>query len=582
MNQKFPSFLFLFFYLTITSFLNAQTENDSLAKYSYEELHALIDSTKYDKQNLSKIYTEEYLRRAKFDNDQIKISRGYFYLMYSNYQDNVPIGLKYADSIIQVCKKCKHEKYPALGYYFKGYFLSLDSQTQKQSLDNFLNTLNILKENKNFSLELDTRNAIMTFKSQWTSNEEILKSNEDTINFILKNKDSIDEYESTYLVALFNLSSEYIYNEKLIKAKDSIKKGLKLSKEYNISRYYEYVHLDAIANYYLKDYENAIDSLKKTILFLNDDYDKAVNFFYLGLSNIQLGRKPLGVRFLLKLDSMYNVNNNVYPKLRSSYELIIEYYKEQNDKEKQIYYLNKLIEVDKKNFNDFKLVNYVVNKKYETPQAIAERARLIEELKNKESTWKYSFGSIAAVLAVVLGILFTVYRRQKQYKRRFDKLMENATKQKGIEQSRNALDVTKEKNALIDTETLKEKKDIGISEIIVNNILKGLANFENSEKYRKQVTLTSLAKDLGTNPKYLSKVINWHYQKNFSSYISELRVNYAVKRLKEDTTFRNYTIKAIAHEAGFGNAESFSKVFYKVTGIYPSYFIKQLQKRLES
>ena len=35
---------------------------------------------------------------------------------------------------------------------------------------------------------------------------------------------------------------------------------------------------------------------------------------------------------------------------------------------------------------------------------------------------------------------------------------------------------------------------------------------------------------------------------------------------------------AIAQEVGFNNSESFSKAFYKKTGIYPSYFIKQLEK----
>ncbi len=33
---------------------------------------------------------------------------------------------------------------------------------------------------------------------------------------------------------------------------------------------------------------------------------------------------------------------------------------------------------------------------------------------------------------------------------------------------------------------------------------------------------------------------------------------------------------AIAEEAGFNTAESFSKAFFKKTGIKPSYFIKEL------
>jgi AraC-like DNA-binding protein len=60
-----------------------------------------------------------------------------------------------------------------------------------------------------------------------------------------------------------------------------------------------------------------------------------------------------------------------------------------------------------------------------------------------------------------------------------------------------------------------------------------------------------------------------------------LRVAYTISKLKEEKTFRNYTIIAIAEEVGFSNAKSFSKAFSKTTDINPSYFIKELNKRLE-
>jgi AraC-like DNA-binding protein len=65
--------------------------------------------------------------------------------------------------------------------------------------------------------------------------------------------------------------------------------------------------------------------------------------------------------------------------------------------------------------------------------------------------------------------------------------------------------------------------------------------------------------------------------KNFSHYINDLRIDFAIEELKENSTFRKYTIKAIANECGFKSAESFSKSFYKTYGIYPSFYLKQLQ-----
>jgi len=73
-------------------------------------------------------------------------------------------------------------------------------------------------------------------------------------------------------------------------------------------------------------------------------------------------------------------------------------------------------------------------------------------------------------------------------------------------------------------------------------------------------------------------VINHYKKESFSSYLNSLRIVYAVEKLKADTSFRNYTIAAIAKEVGFNNPESFSKAFYKKTGIYPSYFMNKLNK----
>ena len=97
---------------------------------------------------------------------------------------------------------------------------------------------------------------------------------------------------------------------------------------------------------------------------------------------------------------------------------------------------------------------------------------------------------------------------------------------------------------------------------------------------RVDCTLTTMAKKLKTNATYLSKIINTHKEKNFSSYINDLRIDFVVNRLRQDPVFRKYKIKAIAQEVGFKSAESFAKSFYKRTGLYPSYFLKQLERKV--
>jgi len=87
-----------------------------------------------------------------------------------------------------------------------------------------------------------------------------------------------------------------------------------------------------------------------------------------------------------------------------------------------------------------------------------------------------------------------------------------------------------------------------------------------------------LAQQIGTNRPYFSKAFNYLKSESFNVYLRNLRLEYALKRLREDVTFRKYTIKTIANESGFSNAESFSKFFYKKYGIYPSYYIKSIEK----
>ncbi len=114
----------------------------------------------------------------------------------------------------------------------------------------------------------------------------------------------------------------------------------------------------------------------------------------------------------------------------------------------------------------------------------------------------------------------------------------------------------------------------------VKNILKALDNFEQEKLFlEKDLTLNTLAKKLNTNSSYLSKVINTYKHKNFATYLNELRIHHAVYMLHNEDKLHLYTIEAIADIMGYNNGESFSLAFRKITGFYPSHFIRQLRKK---
>ncbi|MCH3883479.1 helix-turn-helix domain-containing protein [Tenacibaculum aquimarinum] len=164
----------------------------------------------------------------------------------------------------------------------------------------------------------------------------------------------------------------------------------------------------------------------------------------------------------------------------------------------------------------------------------------------------------------LLFMFFRTYKKNKQSSIKFNKLIASLKENKRLE---------------IDKETItKISKTNNISDEIIESTLIKLTNFETSNKFIKTYSLNSLSKELKTNSTYLSKIINSTKGTNFSNYLNSLRIDYSIKKLQTDKLFRSYTIKAISEEVGFNTSQSFTKAFYKKTGIYPSFFIKSLNE----
>lgn len=115
-----------------------------------------------------------------------------------------------------------------------------------------------------------------------------------------------------------------------------------------------------------------------------------------------------------------------------------------------------------------------------------------------------------------------------------------------------------------------------------NIILNKLEKFEKELFFIDQeCTLNKLAKELKTNPKYLSQVINQEKQCNFTCYINELRINHLLTRLLTEKDFRESKLSYIAASIGYNNSNTFNTAFKKRQGILPSYFIQQLIQEIK-
>lgn len=89
------------------------------------------------------------------------------------------------------------------------------------------------------------------------------------------------------------------------------------------------------------------------------------------------------------------------------------------------------------------------------------------------------------------------------------------------------------------------------------------------KKYRDpEYSAQKLAKELDTNPRYLSAVINSRFGQNYSCLVNEFRIRDA-QHMLTDKRFKEMTMEEIGIAVGFSNRQSFYAAFFKYKGIAP-------------
>ncbi len=95
------------------------------------------------------------------------------------------------------------------------------------------------------------------------------------------------------------------------------------------------------------------------------------------------------------------------------------------------------------------------------------------------------------------------------------------------------------------------------------------------KRYRdKSFSAKELAKELNTNTRYISAVINSRFNTNFSCLVNEYRIKEAQHKLA-DKRFQEKTIEEIGNMVGFANRQSFYASFYRVVGETPNNYRKK-------
>jgi YesN/AraC family two-component response regulator len=396
--------------------------------------------------------------------------------------------------------------------------------------------------------------------------------------------------ESEHTILKLNLADAYIEINKMDSAYILIQDGLLAAKKSkNVYAYHQNLGLLGYYNLKLKKYNVAIENLQKCKnFFFTASYPSKRNQNYtllnLGKAYAGLQESDKAIENFAKIDSMVLKTNYVFPELREVYTYLIDYYKEKKDKEKQLYYVERFLDVDKVLDTRFRYISRELPRRYDTPNLLQEKESITKELKQRKIFLYIVLGALLIVLLLFINFYFKYKNAEKKYRKIAQDLIQSVNENKKqpeveIQKEEVVPDIVLPQNI----ENTEDKATKTISEDITQSILKELDAFENKEQFlNRGITLGTLAKKVKTNSKYLSEVINTHKGKNFAAYLNDLRIDYAISRLARDRRFRSYKIPFIAEELGYNNEQAFTLAFKKRTGTPLSIYLKEIEKTVSA
>jgi AraC-like DNA-binding protein len=538
---------------------------DSLDTLSYKELGAIIQNTMNEE--LRKECASKYLLKAKTDNDIKRTLNGYWYI--TDVCD-FAMAIKYNDTMISLAKR-KYPKYISTAFLKRGQ-LYYGNKKLKLALDFYLMAYNNVEENS-FELKNNIMQSIGVIKSSQGYYQEAL-------SIFLKCEAFSNQYQSPDPNTIFDIAEMYLKLNQIEKSEAYTDKGLKLCEKENNTLYEILFIANRGKNYFKrKKYREAIVDLKLGLKPFREEIKDFTNYsencFYIGKSYVGLHEKEKAIVYFEKVDSIFTKEKNVYPEIFENYAALIDYYKSKKDYQKTLLYTERLIKIDSIANHDYKYITDKIHKKYDVPELMASRQEIINNLESKQHY------SLVAIITLIIGltllsVFFVNYKKRRKIELQKQKLLFDEFMSKHNLEKQELL--VKETHKVVIEEVIQKiNAASSIDPKVVETTLIKLAKFEKDKKFiKKDYTTESLAAEFKTNSNYLSKIINEYRGCTFPIYINNLRIDYIIERLENESIFRHYTIKVIAESGGYNNVQSFARAFLSRTNINPSFFIKEL------
>ncbi|AQX00278.1 helix-turn-helix transcriptional regulator [Elizabethkingia anophelis] len=546
-------------------------QNTSLS--SYDELKAKFES--FDKNDERALpYTSVFIKKAKKETNYPRLVEGYREALYYSAKDFDK--LKYADSTIWAAKKTKDNDLISIAYLGKGIVYYSTLRLYKNALEEYLQAYQYAHTTKDLYLKHKIIYHLGVVKSYLGHYHEasahFIRSAHYFKGISDKNKHPNEVYNNTkgYLNSIHQLAMCYWNQKQYPRADSLINIGLyttNAQKDYLLERSY-FLKCRGVSEFLKQKYSSSLLTLQEALprIVQVDDYSSAaVSYFYLGKNFLALQDKNKAEENFTKVDSIFKTRHFILPELLENYKLLIEHYKNQNNKDLQLYYTGQLIKADSIIGKDFAFLSSTIYREYD-----------IKSLKNKKEKLeridllKSVFSIFLILLTLVFIFLFIKFFRKERATNKYAMVIQQE------------LSIKTNFDHCVERSCDYPEKKVELSHETENEILEKLKLFEECNGFiKKGLNLNKLATKLGTNTYYLSTVINEHKGKNFSQYLSFLRITYITNLLNTDSKFLSYTIEALAEECGMASRQNFSNLFFEVNGLRPKDFIARIKAESE-
>lgn len=552
--QKLDVMMKVLLIICIVTFyhINIPLGSDPLEE-SYGSISKMIKESKKGSSEQT-TYLAAYLKKAKKEKAWKHIVKGYKYYLHNSESQKMTV---YADSMVRSALESKNNILISSAYLTKG----LTYYWQKKyvdALDNYIAANNYLSKCSTGTEYLNNKLKynIGLIKYRLGDPEAALIELEACQEYFKKKH--IRPYLNT--LHFISLCHRSMGNYEL--CSEIIEKGIQEGKSLeNHAMENYFLHSKGINKYLQGDYEEAIRHLEKvnpSIEKLGDFANVTMGHLYLGLSNWKLNKINLAIPYLKLMDQSYTDHKFAKKEFQQGYNILINHYKSIGDHKNYVFYLEQrdkfktsLMDVTTQLFpkltKEYTLAN--ANRKQQQNRRNINRI-LITLLIGGFVTFSASIGyrhyvEHYATPKNLIAVTSESSTKQKSYP--------NPFKPKG-------------RNTQYDISNRKKR-----------SILERLTKFEEDKLFlEKNINLARLASDCETNIRYLSQIIKQEKGKKFQDYLTGLRLNYIIDKIKKNKIYRRVKINHLAKECGFESPNTFTRAFKSKTGTVPTKYIQKI------